>query len=100
MPKPSFFDPAGRSKHDAWSSLGTMTKDEAMLGYIELIDQLVESFSFDDNEFSDVFKNFSDIRRSKANEKIYYEERFPLYIIPDSLLEKKVLCFSRVLRFT
>uniref|UniRef100_A0A3Q3F965 Acyl-CoA binding domain containing 5b n=1 Tax=Kryptolebias marmoratus TaxID=37003 RepID=A0A3Q3F965_KRYMA len=38
-----FWDTRGKTKWDAWSSLGTMTKEEAMRNYIEHI-QLVSPF--------------------------------------------------------
>ncbi|XP_007441213.1 acyl-CoA-binding domain-containing protein 4 isoform X1 [Python bivittatus] len=34
IPRPGFWDPIGRYKWDAWSSLGKMTKEEAMAAYI------------------------------------------------------------------
>uniref|UniRef100_A0A8B9XP93 Acyl-CoA-binding domain-containing protein 5 n=1 Tax=Bos mutus grunniens TaxID=30521 RepID=A0A8B9XP93_BOSMU len=34
LSKPGFWDPVGRYKWDAWSSLGDMTKEEAMIAYI------------------------------------------------------------------
>ncbi|XP_051818957.1 acyl-CoA-binding domain-containing protein 5 isoform X1 [Antechinus flavipes] len=33
--RPGFWDPIGRYKWDAWSSLGDMTKEEAMIAYVE-----------------------------------------------------------------
>uniref|UniRef100_A0A3B4EYK3 ACB domain-containing protein n=1 Tax=Pundamilia nyererei TaxID=303518 RepID=A0A3B4EYK3_9CICH len=38
-----FWDTHGKAKWDAWSSLGNMTKEEAMKSYIENI-QLVSPF--------------------------------------------------------
>ena len=35
--RPGFFDQTGRAKHDAWSKLGDMSKDEAMAKYIEVV---------------------------------------------------------------
>uniref|UniRef100_A0A3B5BJX1 ACB domain-containing protein n=1 Tax=Stegastes partitus TaxID=144197 RepID=A0A3B5BJX1_9TELE len=44
IPRPSgFWDTRGKAKWDAWSSLGNMTKEEAMKNYVEDI-QLVSSF--------------------------------------------------------
>eukprot|EP00428_Durinskia_dybowskii_P074676 CAMPEP_0170388506 /NCGR_PEP_ID=MMETSP0117_2-20130122/18121_1 /TAXON_ID=400756 /ORGANISM="Durinskia baltica, Strain CSIRO CS-38" /LENGTH=92 /DNA_ID=CAMNT_0010644433 /DNA_START=35 /DNA_END=314 /DNA_ORIENTATION=+ len=34
-----FFDQAGRYKHDAWSKLGDMSKEEAMAKYIEIVNE-------------------------------------------------------------
>lgn len=36
IPKPSMFDMVGRAKHDAWSQLGSMTKEEAMQKYVSI----------------------------------------------------------------
>jgi acyl-CoA-binding protein len=35
--RPGFFDQVGRAKHDAWSQLGEMSKEEAMNKYIEVV---------------------------------------------------------------
>lgn len=35
--RPGFFDQVGRTKHDAWSKLGNMSKAEAMEKYIETV---------------------------------------------------------------
>uniref|UniRef100_A0A3B4WR83 ACB domain-containing protein n=1 Tax=Seriola lalandi dorsalis TaxID=1841481 RepID=A0A3B4WR83_SERLL len=44
IPRPSgFWDTRGKAKWDAWSSLGNMTKEEAMKNYVEDI-QLVSPF--------------------------------------------------------
>ncbi|GCB74097.1 hypothetical protein scyTo_0003184 [Scyliorhinus torazame] len=34
-PRPGFWDPIGKYKWDAWNSLGDMTKEEAMIAYVE-----------------------------------------------------------------
>jgi acyl-CoA-binding protein len=39
-PKPSFTDLVGRAKWDAWHKLEGMGSDEAMQGYIDLIESL------------------------------------------------------------
>jgi len=38
--KPGMFDFKGAAKYDAWESRRGMTKDEAMQGYVELVDRL------------------------------------------------------------
>uniref|UniRef100_A0A665UMI7 ACB domain-containing protein n=1 Tax=Echeneis naucrates TaxID=173247 RepID=A0A665UMI7_ECHNA len=44
IPRPSgFWDTRGKAKWDAWSSLGNMTREEAMKNYVEDI-QLVNLF--------------------------------------------------------
>ena len=35
--KPGFFDPVGRAKHDSWSELGNMSKEEAMKKYVAVV---------------------------------------------------------------
>ncbi|XP_012510308.1 PREDICTED: acyl-CoA-binding domain-containing protein 5 [Propithecus coquereli] len=35
LSRPAFWDPIGRYKWDAWNSLGDMTKEEAMIAYVE-----------------------------------------------------------------
>mmetsp|Transcript_2883 Transcript_2883/g.4422 ORF Transcript_2883/g.4422 Transcript_2883/m.4422 type:complete len:98 (+) Transcript_2883:90-383(+) len=37
--KPGFFDLTGRAKHDAWTKLGEMSKEDAMRKYIEVVDE-------------------------------------------------------------
>jgi acyl-CoA-binding protein len=39
-PRPGFFDQVGRVKHDAWSKLGDLGKDDAMQQYIALVESL------------------------------------------------------------
>ena len=38
--RPGGFDFVGGAKHDAWSKLAGMSKDEAMLNYIKQVDKL------------------------------------------------------------
>mmetsp|Transcript_43471 Transcript_43471/g.92525 ORF Transcript_43471/g.92525 Transcript_43471/m.92525 type:complete len:94 (-) Transcript_43471:27-308(-) len=37
--RPGIFDQAGRYKHDAWSKLGDMSKEDAMTKYIEIVNE-------------------------------------------------------------
>jgi acyl-CoA-binding protein len=37
--RPGIFDQTGRYKHDAWSKLGNMSKEEAMEKYIEIVNE-------------------------------------------------------------
>ena len=39
-PKPGFFDFVGTAKHEAWVKLKGMSRDEAMLKYIDLVERL------------------------------------------------------------
>uniref|UniRef100_A0A667ZPD7 ACB domain-containing protein n=1 Tax=Myripristis murdjan TaxID=586833 RepID=A0A667ZPD7_9TELE len=45
IPRPAgFWDSRGKAKWDAWNSLGNMTKEEAMMNYVDDI-QLVSPFN-------------------------------------------------------
>ncbi|KAM8850815.1 acyl-CoA-binding domain-containing protein 5-like isoform 4-T4 [Spinachia spinachia] len=50
-----FWDPSGKAKWDAWSSLGNMTKKEAMENYVEDIQRILETIPMSD-EVSDLVK--------------------------------------------
>ncbi|XP_074049145.1 acyl-CoA-binding domain-containing protein 5 isoform X2 [Macrotis lagotis] len=41
--RPGFWDPIGRYKWDAWSSLGDMTKEDAMIAYVEEMKKILET---------------------------------------------------------
>lgn len=43
LTRPGFWDPIGRYKWDAWSSLGDMTKEEAMIAYVEEMKKILET---------------------------------------------------------
>ncbi|KAM5339135.1 acyl-CoA-binding domain-containing protein 5 isoform 6-T6 [Glossophaga mutica] len=43
LSRPAFWDPIGRYKWDAWSSLGDMTKEEAMIAYVEEMKKILET---------------------------------------------------------
>ncbi|XP_040910403.1 acyl-CoA-binding domain-containing protein 5-B isoform X2 [Toxotes jaculatrix] len=54
IPRPSgFWDTRGKAKWDAWSSLGNMTKEEAMKNYVEDIQLILETIPVSD-EVSDL----------------------------------------------
>ncbi|XP_049453255.1 acyl-CoA-binding domain-containing protein 5A-like isoform X3 [Epinephelus fuscoguttatus] len=54
IPRPNgFWDTRGKAKWDAWSSLGNMTKEEAMKNYIEDIQLILETIPISD-EVSDL----------------------------------------------
>ena len=38
--RPGIFDQIGRAKYDAWAKLAGLSTDEAMQGYIDLVDTL------------------------------------------------------------
>lgn len=50
-PKPRFYQVIERYKWDAWKQLGDLTKDEAMLGYIKELKQIMDSVkqTYDDS---------------------------------------------------
>ncbi|XP_070831227.1 acyl-CoA-binding domain-containing protein 5A-like isoform X1 [Chaetodon trifascialis] len=49
IPRPNgFWDTRGKAKWDAWSSLGNMTKEEAMKNYIEDIQLILETIPISD----------------------------------------------------
>uniref|UniRef100_A0A8C5Q0Q1 Acyl-CoA-binding domain-containing protein 5 n=1 Tax=Leptobrachium leishanense TaxID=445787 RepID=A0A8C5Q0Q1_9ANUR len=41
--KPGFWDPVGRYKWDAWNTLGDMSKEEAMMAYVEEMKKILET---------------------------------------------------------
>ncbi|XP_047597588.1 acyl-CoA-binding domain-containing protein 5 isoform X2 [Lutra lutra] len=43
LSRPGFWDPIGRYKWDAWNSLGDMTKEEAMIAYVEEMKKILET---------------------------------------------------------
>ncbi|XP_008533389.1 acyl-CoA-binding domain-containing protein 5 isoform X4 [Equus asinus] len=43
LSRPGFWDPVGRYKWDAWSALGDMTKEEAMIAYVEEMKKILET---------------------------------------------------------
>uniref|UniRef100_A0A8C6EJL4 Acyl-CoA-binding domain-containing protein 5 n=1 Tax=Microcebus murinus TaxID=30608 RepID=A0A8C6EJL4_MICMU len=43
LSRPAFWDPIGRYKWDAWNSLGDMTKEEAMIAYVEEMKKILET---------------------------------------------------------
>ncbi|KAM3866066.1 acyl-CoA-binding domain-containing protein 5-B [Diretmus argenteus] len=72
IPRPSgFWDTRGKAKWDAWSSLGNMTKEEAMLNYVEDIQLILETIPVSD-EVSDLVEqlgNFYTEVEEDENEK-------------------------------
>lgn len=49
MPKPNFWEVIKKAKWDAWSKLGNMSKEEAMLNYVEELKKIVETMAYTDN---------------------------------------------------
>ncbi|KAJ8396815.1 hypothetical protein AAFF_G00014140 [Aldrovandia affinis] len=48
IPRPGFWDPVGKVKWDAWSSLGDMPKEEAMIAYVDEMKLILESMPVTD----------------------------------------------------
>ncbi|XP_068446322.1 acyl-CoA-binding protein-like [Clinocottus analis] len=44
--RPAFFDLPGRGKWDAWSKKKGLSKEEAMIAYIDLVEDLKERYGF------------------------------------------------------
>jgi acyl-CoA-binding protein len=47
IPKPAFYDVVGRYKWSAWKANGSMSKEDAMLKYIESLKEVKIGFSVD-----------------------------------------------------
>ncbi|XP_044280917.1 acyl-CoA-binding domain-containing protein 5 isoform X1 [Varanus komodoensis] len=47
-PRPGFWDPIGRYKWDAWSALGDMPKEDAMIAYVEEMKKILETMPMTD----------------------------------------------------
>ncbi|KAM9307795.1 acyl-CoA-binding domain-containing protein 5 [Gastrophryne carolinensis] len=43
IPRPGFWDPVGRYKWDAWNSLGDMSKEDAMIAYVDEMKKILET---------------------------------------------------------
>ncbi|XP_061207117.1 acyl-CoA-binding domain-containing protein 5 isoform X2 [Neopsephotus bourkii] len=69
IPRPGFWDPIGRYKWDAWSALGDMSKEEAMIAYVEEMKKILESMPMTDTveELLQVIGPFYEIVEDKKN---------------------------------
>ncbi|XP_073985291.1 acyl-CoA-binding domain-containing protein 4 [Rhodnius prolixus] len=47
--RPPFWDVVRRAKWDAWAKLGNMSKEEAMIRYVEELNKIVETMALTDN---------------------------------------------------
>jgi len=67
--RPGFWDVVGRAKHDAWASLGSMDREQAMQGYIEALSQIIETmnFSADVETFMEVLGPFYEYVEDKIS---------------------------------
>ncbi|XP_034071069.1 acyl-CoA-binding domain-containing protein 5-B-like isoform X3 [Gymnodraco acuticeps] len=69
IPRPNgFWDSHGKEKWDAWSSLGNMTKKEAMKNYIEDIQMILETIPISD-EVSDLVQKLGNFYTDGEREK-------------------------------
>ncbi|XP_039377900.1 acyl-CoA-binding domain-containing protein 5 isoform X3 [Mauremys reevesii] len=68
-PRPGFWDPIGRYKWDAWSALGDMPKEEAMIAYVEEMKKILESMPMTEKveELLQVIGPFYEIVEDKKN---------------------------------
>ncbi|XP_062335263.1 acyl-CoA-binding domain-containing protein 5A isoform X1 [Osmerus eperlanus] len=48
IPRPGFWDPVGKAKWDAWSSLEDMSKEQAMKGYVDEMKLILEGMPITD----------------------------------------------------
>ncbi|XP_017672658.1 PREDICTED: acyl-CoA-binding domain-containing protein 5 isoform X5 [Lepidothrix coronata] len=69
IPRPGFWDPIGRYKWDAWSALGNMSKEEAMIAYVEEMKKILESMPMTEKveELLQVIGPFYEIVEDKKN---------------------------------
>ncbi|XP_056276172.1 acyl-CoA-binding domain-containing protein 5-B-like isoform X3 [Pseudoliparis swirei] len=72
-----FWDTSGKAKWDAWSSLGNMTKEEAMRNYVEDIQLILETIPISD-EVSDLVEKlgnfYTEVNRGEEEEEEEEEE--------------------------
>ncbi|XP_043365431.1 acyl-CoA-binding domain-containing protein 5 isoform X5 [Dermochelys coriacea] len=75
-PRPGFWDPIGRYKWDAWSALGDMPKEEAMIAYVEEMKKYKNSSGCSSGAggvwtglVSKDFKDFGNVMTSTPNSK-------------------------------
>ncbi|XP_058655186.1 acyl-CoA-binding domain-containing protein 5-B isoform X2 [Onychostoma macrolepis] len=47
-PKPNFWDPIGKAKWEAWKTLGNMSKEQAMMEYVQEIQLIIETLPVTD----------------------------------------------------
>ncbi|XP_059324231.1 acyl-CoA-binding domain-containing protein 5 isoform X6 [Ammospiza nelsoni] len=69
IPRPGFWDPIGRYKWDAWSALGNMSKEDAMIAYVDEMKKILESMPMTDKveELLQVIGPFYEIVEDKKN---------------------------------
>uniref|UniRef100_H3A1G0 Acyl-CoA binding domain containing 5 n=1 Tax=Latimeria chalumnae TaxID=7897 RepID=H3A1G0_LATCH len=72
IPRPGFWDPIGRYKWDAWSGLGDMSKEDAMIAYVEEMKKIIETMPMTEKveELLHVLGPFYEIVEDKRLNKI------------------------------
>ncbi|RZF47642.1 hypothetical protein LSTR_LSTR009526 [Laodelphax striatellus] len=48
-PKPNFWEVVKKMKWDAWTKLGNMSREQAMVSYVEELNKIVETMAYTDN---------------------------------------------------
>lgn len=49
MPKPNFWEVTKRAKWEAWTKLGNLSREQAMINYVEELKKIVETMAYTDN---------------------------------------------------
>ncbi|XP_035286590.1 acyl-CoA-binding domain-containing protein 5A-like isoform X3 [Anguilla anguilla] len=86
-PRPGFWDPVGKVKWDAWNSLGDMSKEKAMIAYVDEMKLILETIPVTEQvmELLGVLGPFYDVVENRVEEiKEACEE-------PDQTSEKEIL---------
>ncbi|NP_001087866.1 acyl-CoA-binding domain-containing protein 5 [Xenopus laevis] len=67
--RPGFWDPVGRYKWDAWNSLGDMSKEDAMIAYVDEMKKIIETMPVTDKveELLQVIGPFYEIVEDKKH---------------------------------
>ncbi|XP_033856323.3 acyl-CoA-binding domain-containing protein 5-like isoform X2 [Acipenser ruthenus] len=71
LPRPGFWDPVGKYKWDVWNGLGNMSREEAMIAYVEEMKKIIETMPMTEKveELLDVLGPFYEI--IEDNKKIH-----------------------------
>ncbi|XP_064202645.1 acyl-CoA-binding domain-containing protein 5A-like isoform X3 [Anguilla rostrata] len=86
-PRPGFWDPVGKVKWDAWNSLGDMSKEKAMIAYVDEMKLILETIPVTEQvmELLGVLGPFYDVVENRVEEiKEACEE-------PDQTSENEIL---------
>lgn len=89
--RPSFFKLQERAKYDSWKSLGTMSQEQAMTSYVELLSKLVTDWICDvkDNRQKGSSGSFGfSVSRPQAQDLISESEKVVQDYVKDGEVEK------------